>query len=153
MLRGREFPSLNESARFNGNRKGARNRGGKSVTLNRVPFESSSPNSVLLKGAPIELRWQSRYGCNGEDEARHRAKLNGGQKWNSRWFRSPPKVRVVPGILGPSPTQVTRVANRGNGEDDGGDDQDSDHPPAHLYFESGRRHSFILPQITSHAVF
>jgi hypothetical protein len=42
--------------------------------------------------------------------------VRGGQFQDSRWFRPPPKVHVVPGILGPHPSQATRVAHWGNGE-------------------------------------
>ena len=36
--------------------------------------------------------------------------------WNSHWFRSPPKVRMVPGILGPRPKVETRGAYQVRGE-------------------------------------
>lgn len=58
----------------------------------------------------------------------------GGQFRESRWFRLPPKVRIVPGILGPHPSQVTRVVHPDSGMREVIANHDSEHRPPVSFF-------------------
>lgn len=117
VCRGRDFPSLADSTRIKETRCGTRDRNLNSVAMARdSPFAKVADHSMLLKFTPIEFRWPSRRSRIVDAEFRQRAKMNGGQLWNSRWFRSPPKVRVVLGILGPCPGQGTRDMHRQGGK-------------------------------------
>lgn len=97
--------------------------------LRNSPFVKMADDSVLLKFAPIELHWPSKH---ENAEFRQSTRPNGGQLWNSRWFRSPPKVRVVPGILGPCPEQETHGGHRHPGENIDEVFSESEHRLSHL---------------------
>lgn len=92
------------------------------ATAKSFPFERVAEDSILLKSVPIELCWTRNRRSRSVDspEKLQRAKAfgteDGGQFWNSTWFRLPPKVRSVPGILGSHPLQGTRGEDLGGGE-------------------------------------
>jgi hypothetical protein len=75
--------------------------------------------------------------------------VRGRQFQDSRWFRPPPKVRVVPGILGPHPSQATRVAHRGNGEREVTNGAEAGHYPHLLLLAIQSRLMVKIPQSPS----
>lgn len=90
-----------------------------SVKKKEFPFEDMADEAVKIKFTPIWLWWQShrQSSSDGELEGRAAFQLNRGRYYGtSRWFRPPPKVRIVPGILGPPPSMVTRVKHPEGGE-------------------------------------
>jgi hypothetical protein len=81
-------------------------------SVKEFPFEDMADEAVKIKFTPIWLWWQShrQSSSDGELEGRAAFQLNRGWYYGtSRWFCPPPKVRIVPGILGPPPSMVTRV--------------------------------------------
>lgn len=115
VYRGWDFPNLHDSIHLREVGRGNRDR-----NLNKMlrdsPFVKMADDSVLLKFSLIELHWPSKP---ENDEFRQRIRLNGGKLWNSRWFKSPPKVKVVPSILGLGPYHGTCGIHRQLGEEDG----------------------------------
>jgi hypothetical protein len=83
------------------------------------PFDQMSNDALKIKFIPIWLDWKSNREKKEEDEVEGSSRIKPirrGQFRDTRWFRPPPKVRVVPGIQGPHLPQATRVAHRGSGE-------------------------------------
>lgn len=107
----------------------------------KFPFESISDASAKLKRAPIEFTWNSpnqnsvspctkQRNASKAEEQRGQASKVVGHGGQPRWFHPPPKVRLVPGIVGSSPLEGTRgVYPIGNstGECIGGGDPETGH--------------------------
>ena len=80
------------------------------VEKGSLPFKEILPNSVKIKVISIELRWQ---GHGGKAETKRKSPAGEGLDVSNsvaveptsqrRWFRLPPKVREVAGILGRRP--------------------------------------------------
>jgi hypothetical protein len=88
---------------------------------------------MKIKFMPIRLRWQNhrQSSSDGELEGKRVQKPNrGGYFGDSRWFRSPPKVHIVPGILGPPLVVLTCVSHLGVGEREVEEDNDFEHRPS-----------------------
>lgn len=91
---------------------------------------------VKIKSIPIELQW-SRIGdgvgslekTNLRRDFRSLPALDRGADPTSqrRWFRSPPKVQVVTGILGRGPSQGTHGGDPDGGEREVAGDHESGH--------------------------
>ena len=99
------------------------------------PFEEIKPTSMKIKSIPIKLQWP-HYG--GGTSSPVKKQLAGKRRTISvitvdepanqiRWFRSPPKVPLVAGILGCKPNIETRGENPGRGEREVGGDSESEH--------------------------
>lgn len=82
------------------------------------PFDEVAAEEVKIKFTPIKLRWLSRRKAGDEElEGKFGFKsYRGGHFGQERWFRPPPKVKIIPGILGPHPAQGTHVGHPGGGE-------------------------------------
>lgn len=120
----------------------------------RFPFDSVTDSSVKLKNTPIELKWNLQEGSSRELSSKRgmvsdskiqkdgNDDLQVGFGRQSRWFRPPPKVRIVPGILGSLPGCETRGVNPS--QIPGGEDKVSGD------FEA--KHSSPTPLIPPHQV-
>lgn len=79
----------------------------------KFPFEEVWDETMKLKFTPIQLCWARHGKSQSAERAGERTNqlrknfIRRGHFGESRWFRSPPKVRIVPGILGPHPSKVT----------------------------------------------
>jgi hypothetical protein len=95
------------------------------------PFDEIDGEALKIKFAPIRLCWPAHEQGRVEEQRSPRvvdSKLSkGGQFRKEKWFRLPPKVRVVPGILGAHPSQVTRGIHQDTGEREVDDDPESGH--------------------------
>lgn len=83
------------------------------------PFDEVMNEAVKIKFTPIRLHWPSRQRSSSDEELEGKVDFKpnrGGHFWESRWFCPPPKVRIVPRILGPHPSQGTRIRHPGAGE-------------------------------------
>lgn len=83
------------------------------------PFNQIGDEALKIKFVPIRLEWASNRGNRAEEEVEGNSEIRtfrGGRIREPRWFRPPPKVRLVQGILGPHLSQVTRVVHQDNGE-------------------------------------
>lgn len=71
------------------------------------PFDQIGDDALKIKFISIQLEWNSNREKKAEEEVEGSSKIKpvkGGQFRDSRWFGPPPKVRMVPGILGPHPS-------------------------------------------------
>lgn len=91
---------------------------------------------MKLKSAPITLCWprhgrsRSIDGVKVKEVGKNSGLSNGGQFWKStRWFRAPPKVRLVSGVLGLHPSAPVGVSCLRVGDDKRKDDPESGHLP------------------------
>ena len=72
---------------------------------NSFPFEEIADNSIKIKQIPIELCWESHGGSVrkkklGGSRSSTFEPVKTGPTRQRPWFRIPPKVRIVLGILG-----------------------------------------------------
>lgn len=100
-------------------------------------------DALKIRNLPIRFSWARcgrsrsaeavsyRVATNSADDVSYRVAMTNlgtiaeqNQNW---WFRSPPKVRIVAGILGAHPPGCTRVIHRSGGEQNKGDDPESGH--------------------------
>lgn len=117
-----------------------------SAMASSFPFDTIEENALKLRNTPIQLCWgwrrrsssvdaiSRRVTMVAEEETNCRAAVEfdtaiDGQFQNCRWFRSPPKVQIMAGILGPGPALCTHVSNLGVGEHKVEDDPESGHLP------------------------
>jgi len=104
---------------------------------NTLPFEEIKQNMVKIKSIPIKLQWV-RYGdtawpVNNQAMDKAHSKVLGVEPTSQRWwFRSPPTVQEVKGILGHGPFDETRGGNLDKGEREVRDDSESEHRTASL---------------------
>lgn len=135
------FPSLCESARTIAKKKGygppfdtANRRFNHTFMAKDFPFEEIEENKLKLKCSSIQFCWPHlrRSRSSGDLEGKQSEPVevipNEGQFCDSsRWFRSPPKVRIVQGILGPHPLEDTHGTLPGEGDGKLVDDPESGH--------------------------
>ena len=114
-----DFPSIRDSIRFGAKQR----RFGPpfvdhdpklrfAIEKRDFPFEEVSVDTLKIKDTPIRLHWNSyRRTKSSEDlvsddfvQFRQEQGIGGFEKW----FRRPPKVRLIPGILGPHPSVKPR---------------------------------------------
>lgn len=112
---------------------------------NTMPFEEIREKSVKIKSIPIQLNWAGHGGTavpvkmpvvSGSHQAGTEDSSSCGveptsQKW---WFRSPPAVQEVAGILGHGPYDETRGGNPECSEQELGDDPESGYRTTSLSF-------------------
>ena len=104
------------------------------VEKGSLPFKQILPNSVKIKVISIELRWQ---GHGGKAETNRKSPAGKSLDVSNsvgveptrqrRWFRLPPKVREVAGILGRRPDVGTRGDDQDMGERENEGDPESGH--------------------------
>ena len=135
-----EFPSLCDSARIISKKKGFSPtlkddlRYQLAIQKGEFPFEEVDGETVRIKSTPIHLQWNSyEHPVDVHPRNRNSTQFNlpwGFQKQgNQRWFRKPPKVQVVPGILGVCPIEYTRGTHTEGGENSGERDPESGYSP------------------------
>ena len=140
-IRSSDFPSLSDSARIGLNKKSFSPPFVKhdlscqlAIQKGEFPFDEVDVDTVRIKSTPIQLQW-NLYDHSKSIES----KSNNSSQFNQivglrnyekqRWFRKPPKVRVVPGILGSYPVVDTRGNQLHRGENSGERDPESGHSP------------------------
>lgn len=99
------------------------------------PLEKVNCGDVKLKHAPIRFCWPHWGRSRSVDhlEGRNSVDSVDGHSWNfTRWFQLPPKVILVPGILGPHPSELPRDVNPRGGRGELQSDPESGHPAADL---------------------
>lgn len=115
------------------------------------PINSIGDGGVKLKAIPINLQWVSRHkssdssvngGCGGTGlNAGELPMSNGfvlrGPTCKRPWFRLPPKVQIVPGILGRAPSAGTRVDHQQGSEPKVGEEARSGHHKTQHYQPGG----------------
>jgi hypothetical protein len=134
------FPTIEEGSRSRCEAKGVEflidlsaRRFTRRSEMATITVKEIGREEIKLKNIPIKLRWPShgrveelppmagggQFKLNdvrGKGPTRHRP-----------WFRLPPKVQIIPGILGPAPSEETRVAHLRGGEREVRDDKESGH--------------------------
>lgn len=124
------------------------------VSKNSFPFEKITPVGVKIRSIPIELNWPENGGrmlpgrnsaAGKKSEIREGAGMEPpGQR---RWFRSPPKVQIVAGILGVGPNCGTHGGDIDRGEREVDGDSESEHrKPSSPPFLRSRQSNPIRPQ-------
>lgn len=97
------------------------------------PLEEIGREVVKIKSIPIRFRWTSNGGPEegvpkaGKESFKSIHPVIKGPTRQRPWFRPPPKVRIVPGILGRMPRDETRVGHRSGGETEVREDSVSAH--------------------------
>jgi hypothetical protein len=95
-----------------------------------IPFEAIGREEVKLKAIPVSLWWASHGGVEEVSSMVGGGSLQSnrdGSKEPTRqrpWFQLPPKVQIVPGILGRAPFVEPHIIHLGEGNPevrDGGD--------------------------------
>lgn len=87
-----------------------------------IPFEEIGREVEKLNAVPINLRWISHGGAEelapmvGDKLEESKRTGNRGPTRQCPWFRLPPKVQIVLGILGRAPSVEPRVVYPGEGE-------------------------------------
>jgi hypothetical protein len=115
------------------------------------PFDEVADEALKIKFAPIRLCWplheQNRVVEQGRPRSADLVFSIRGHFRKEKWFRSPPKVCIVPGILGAHPSQGTRGINRDTVEREVDDDALSGHCPPVLFLGRDDRHlvDVIIP--------
>ena len=139
-FRSSEFPSLCDSTRIISKKKSFSPtskhdlRHQLAIQKGEFPFEEIDGETVRIKSTPIHLQWNS-YEHPEDVRPRNRKSNHVDQSWgfqkqgNQRWFRKPPKVQVVPGILGACPIGYTRGTHTEGGENSGERDPESGYSP------------------------
>lgn len=107
---------------------------------NSCPIKSMGVSGVKLKAVPISLQWESRrkssegssnggYGGAKPEAGEKRSNIfpRQGPTCKRPWFRQPPKVQIVPGILGRMLVSRTRVDHQLGGERKVREGLESDH--------------------------
>lgn len=95
-----------------------------------------------MKAIPIKLHWASNGGpeklpSTAGEEQRNSIKIEKKGPTSQRpWFRLPPKVPIVPGILGRAPAAETRIKHQFGGEPKVRDDGGSSHRPGDIAIPS-----------------
>jgi len=138
LFRRQDFPSLAESVSIRRRKKGHGppfDKDGRSfssaVKDGNFPFSEIEEDALTLKFAPIKLCWLKRSNSLnnlGRGVAEVNTLSEKGHFREERWFRAPPKVRLVAGILGSSPGVSTRGVHLQSGEGNKVDDLESRHP-------------------------
>lgn len=97
-------------------------------------FEKVEDEGLKLKFAPIQLQWPTHGRSRSADALEGRTRTSNlkpidvGKIQTFRWFRLPPKVRIVPGVLGSYPADGTHVGNLSGGEGKVSGDSESEQP-------------------------
>lgn len=152
------FPSISESFRHRSKGKAVR------VPINTMqkkfdqiaadsafPFEQIEQNKVKIKAILIILQWSNNGAVAAESpetvtkEGDVNCHCKRGPTTQRPWFRLPPKVKIIPGILGPAPIEKPRVEYPSGGEREVRGDWEYDdrlqpfpYPPTtHLFKQSG----------------
>lgn len=133
-----EFPSIAGSGRKQGNARTSLAPSKRDAKMDRrgepLRFSTVDCEKVIFRDLPFEFCWPSNGGKRGQgrmEEKREEMSLNRGNWMDmvqmDQWFRAPPKVRMVPGIMGRDPYQNTRVTIQEGGEREVGGDPESGH--------------------------
>ena len=139
IFRRQDFPSLAESISVWRRKKGLgppfdKNCGNFSCAVKdeNFPFREVEDDALTLKFALIKLCWLKRSNSLnnlGRRVVEEKNFSEEGQFREERWFRAPPKVRLIAGILGPCPGVGTRGIHPLGGEGKEVVDLESRHPP------------------------
>lgn len=110
----------------------------KFAVADSFPLEEIGHEVVKVKSIPISFRWTSNGdpavtgSVPGNIEVNTRLPVVKGPTRQRPWFRPPPKVRIVPGILGRRPGEETRVEYQDGGERKVSDEAAYGHRPLPL---------------------
>ena len=104
------------------------------IQKGEFPFEEVDVDTVRIKSTPIQLQWNSYEHINPvNSKSKNSTQFDQiGESRNfgkQRWFRKPPKVQVVLGILGSYLVEDTHGKHPEGGENSGKRDPESGHSP------------------------
>jgi hypothetical protein len=120
------------------------------------PFEVVANDWVKLKSVPIQLNWLCYQHLDDgeltEGKIEYPKAFHHGYFRDSRWFRAPPKVRIVPGILGPHPSARTSGIYPVGGDREVKGDSESEHRKSDKDTPNRFGWGFGLHSTSSHAL-